>query len=581
MTGAVAEAPAEAVCGLTFAFQPIVHIGTGELYGVQALLRAEGRDDAGFAQALLDRADAEGRLDELHLDLWERLEWAFAGSPLARTPRVFVTLDSRVVAGDGPFLRRLLDPSATSPDARARVCVRISGLDPRSADAGVREGVRRLRAAGYSTAIADFGVGLSGLLTLLEQPADVLKIHPVFVSGIAGDMRKRLILGHTVGVAHAIGMTVIAVGIETEDDLRVCRRLGCDHAQGFLIGRPAPAADLRGLYHVPAEPAPSGGPGQGRLPDIAERIPPLAARAPMAEVLDRFRADRALTRIPVVDPDGRPVGIIKDMDLKQYVFSPFGREILTNRSIGRTAGDAAVPCAQVDVAASIEQVSSVFTASGGDDGVLLVEHGRYVGFLPASAILRTVQERILDEARDQNPLTRLPGNRAVSEYMAAAAADPGQDHVLAYLDFDDFKPFNDAYGFARGDRAIRLFADLLRELQSDLDVFVGHIGGDDFFVGIRGMPEDRAVARLTALVERFRASVVGLYDEQARRTGVLSGKSRAGAPTDFPLMSASGVAAVLARGTTGATPEAISDAIARAKPASKAGRRIVATRVGG
>jgi len=565
---------------LSFAFQPIVQIATGELYGVQALLRAEGRDDAGFVQGLLDDAEAAGRLDELHLDLWDRLSRDAAALTIVGGTRMFVTLDNRVVARDGPFLRRLLEDDAPAEE-RARIFVRLSGLDPRSADPRVRDGMRRLRAAGYSTAIADFGVGLSGLLTLLEQPADVLTVHPVFVSGIAGDMRKRLILGHTVGVAHAIGMTVAAVGIETEEDLAVCRRLGCDHAQGFMIGRPAAAAAIRAVYAVPQEPAPSGGRGPGALADIAERIDPVTARAPMAEVLDRFRADRALTRIPVVDQDGRPLGIIKDRDLKQYVFSPFGRELLTNRGIGRTARDAAVPCAQVDASASIEQVSSVFTASGFDDGVLLVEHGRYVGFLPASAILRTVQERILDEARDQNPLTRLPGNRAVAEYLAAACAEPDEEHVLAYLDFDDFKPFNDAYGFAQGDRAIQLFADLLREMQSDLDVFVGHIGGDDFFVGLRGFPRERAMERLEALVERFRSSVVGLYDEEARRSGVLRGKSRAGVPTDFPLMSTSGVALVVPRGRTGATPEAVGQAIAAAKSTAKAGRRVLPLVLGG
>ncbi len=92
----------------------------------------------------------------------------------------------------------------------------------------------------------------------------------------------------------------------------------------------------------------------------------------------------------------------------------------------------------------------------------------------------------LRQAQSQNPLTHLPANDAILDFIGRAAADRSVNHAFCHLDFNNFKPFNDVYGFHVGDRAIIMFAELLRAEFGHDNAFVGHIGGDDFFVGTSG-----------------------------------------------------------------------------------------------
>ena len=102
--------------------------------------------------------------------------------------------------------------------------------------------------------------------------------------------------------------------------------------------------------------------------------------------------------------------------------------------------------------------------------------------LSAASLLRVINENSLAQARDCNPLTKLAGNSSIASYVSEACPNTAEDFVLAYMDLDNFKAFNDAYGFRQGDRAILLFAELMRKQFQQDNIFLGHVGGDDFFV---------------------------------------------------------------------------------------------------
>ncbi|GAC1647135.1 MAG: response regulator [Herpetosiphon sp.] len=134
-----------------------------------------------------------------------------------------------------------------------------------------------------------------------------------------------------------------------------------------------------------------------------------------------------------------------------------------------------------------------------------------------------------------NPLTGLPGNQLIN----AEVDHRLQQHeafALLYVDMNNFKAFNDAYGFARGDRVIRILAQLmveLRERHSDDDLFIGHIGGDDFVMIV---PAAAAAAFAEELMAAFDDEVVSLYDEPDRTRGYLVGVDRWGTPRRFPII---------------------------------------------
>jgi len=136
-----------------------------------------------------------------------------------------------------------------------------------------------------------------------------------------------------------------------------------------------------------------------------------------------------------------------------------------------------------------------------------------------------------------NPLTGLPGNVLIDAELSRRIA-AGEKFAFLMIDLDRFKSYNDYYGYARGDSAIRFVASILHGQLGRLGApgdFVGHIGGDDFVI-ITTPRRARAIA--DAIKEQFDAHVGALYDEADRRRGYITVlSSRQGGVTDFDLMS--------------------------------------------
>jgi PleD family two-component response regulator len=136
------------------------------------------------------------------------------------------------------------------------------------------------------------------------------------------------------------------------------------------------------------------------------------------------------------------------------------------------------------------------------------------------------------------PLTRLPGNIAI-EHEVRSRFERRAPWAVIYADIDNFKAYNDAYGFARGDEAIKLvaatIAETIKHVGSGFD-FLGHIGGDDFIVVTE---PTRAEALARAIAANFDRDVPRLYDAVDRNRGWIASRDRRGNAMKFPLMSLS------------------------------------------
>ena len=136
------------------------------------------------------------------------------------------------------------------------------------------------------------------------------------------------------------------------------------------------------------------------------------------------------------------------------------------------------------------------------------------------------------------PLTRLPGNIAI-EHEVRRRFESREAWAVIYADIDNFKAYNDAYGFARGDDAIRLVAttmsEAIKHIGTETD-FLGHIGGDDFII-VTVPPRAEALAR--AVCEHFDRDVPGLYEAADRNRGWISSHDRRGGAMRYPIMSLS------------------------------------------
>ncbi len=556
-----------------YVFQPIVSLNTGGVFGFEALLR--GHEALGFASVpeLIDHAYAPAIAAASDGILRQAVMTRFARLRQKVKSRLFLNVDNRMLAigqFDAEDMRRSMTDVGIDP---AALCVEIS--EARSIP-DVREVSRRLTSISPECLVAldDFGVGYSGLQLLHDSQPHIVKIDRFFISGISGDQKKKLFVSSIVQLAHVLGITVVAEGIETEAEFRACREIGCDLGQGYWIGRPSRELDgLEPVYTVVTDSNSRDRRARSVTATLLhaelDRAPPLSREATLPSVFEAFRRASNRSVFAVTDSHNQPVGVIQEATLKEFVYSPFGKELLQRRAKTSGINDLIVPCVICHISADLNRILDAVALRQEDPCVVMVDDQGYVGLLHHTQLLRLVSERNMAQARNQNPLTRLPGNLAINEHIIEALEMTDQDRLFAYFDFNNFKPFNDRFGFRLGDRAILLFADLLRRHFDSPPAFLGHIGGDDFFLGLGNSSADAALTRIDALISQFDRDAATFYDADIRAAGVVGGFDRNGVYRQFPLLSVSCATLILPAGPTTITLDDVSNRLAALKRLAK------------
>ncbi|NHC46770.1 sensor domain-containing phosphodiesterase [Motilibacter aurantiacus] len=233
---------------LEVAYQPEIDIATGRLIGLEALARWN-RPGHGFVSpgVFIPLAEQSGLIEQLGrsvltralLDLaaWREEFWA------ARDLRVWVNVSARQL--DGAHFAHEVDRLLR----RAGLPASALGLEV-TESAVLGDGtatLEALRARGLRVAIDDFGTGYSSLGALSELPVDVLKVDRSFVMRLDTENSGLQIVTAILAMARALGLSVVAEGIETDAQLAALASLGCEVGQGYLLGRPQPAAAIAAL----------------------------------------------------------------------------------------------------------------------------------------------------------------------------------------------------------------------------------------------------------------------------------------------------------------------------------------------
>jgi EAL domain-containing protein (putative c-di-GMP-specific phosphodiesterase class I) len=221
----------EAIQRLWLAYQPIVDIATGVPVAYEALVRSDspGLEGAG---PLIDAAEQLGRMVELDQAVRRHAADLLVTRP--DVPAVFVNVHPLA----------LLDPDLTDPDAplsrvARRVVLEITERAALSEITDLARRLARLRALGFRIALDDLGAGHSNLLGFASLRPEVVKLDRELVRELHEDPVRQHIVRSVTQLAHALGMKVVAEGIEKPEELDAVRALDCDLAQGFLLARPA------------------------------------------------------------------------------------------------------------------------------------------------------------------------------------------------------------------------------------------------------------------------------------------------------------------------------------------------------
>ncbi len=228
---------------LVLHFQPIVSLPDRRLDGVEALVRWE-RPGLGLVQPDEFIAIAEDTGLIVPLGAWViedavRSAAAWPDLDARRRMRVSINLSPRQLATPGLIdrVRRLFDRTGVNPRS---ICFEVTELAlVRDEDLAITT-LDRLKALGVAIAIDDFGTGYATLDHLRRfNMADYLKLDRSFVAGLGDPLsQEHAIVAASVTLAHSLGIEVVAEGVETEAQLAAAIDLGCDHAQGYLLGRP-------------------------------------------------------------------------------------------------------------------------------------------------------------------------------------------------------------------------------------------------------------------------------------------------------------------------------------------------------
>jgi len=166
------------------------------------------------------------------------------------------------------------------------------------------------------------------------------------------------------------------------------------------------------------------------------------------------------------------------------------------------------------------------------DFIVVTENDKYLGIVTIKDLLKKTSEIEISEAKHKNPLSGLDGNLIIEQKLSQCVANTTK-YSVAYLDIDNFKAYNDVYGFKNGDLVIKLLADILTNSISE-EQFIGHIGGDDFVVIINNhITEDY----LKDIVEQFELEVLSFYNQTDIENGYIATVNRHGEKEKFPLIT--------------------------------------------
>ncbi|NQD80343.1 EAL and GGDEF domain-containing protein, partial [Pseudomonas sp. CrR14] len=370
-----------------------------------------------------------------------------------------------------------------------------------------------------------------------ELRPDYVKIDRHFIDGIHQDAVKREFVGSILQMAKASRAQVIAEGIELEEELAVLCEMGVDLLQGYLLCRPQdqPPTDARSLLPALDSPPTSLSEEGSDLTALLNETPAVSIATPTADVLEAFRAQANLNSLAVLDEQQRPVGIVHRNSLSEVLLKPFATELFARKPISRLMSNDFLA---VEVSQSLQKVSRLLTSRARqriEEDFIITVDGCYLGLGRVIDVLKLITELKIQQARYANPLTLLPGNVPIQQCLTRLLQQ-SREAVICYVDIDSFKPFNDLYGYARGDEVLLCLAHCLNERIDPTRDFVGHIGGDDFLL-VFGSKDWRA--RLNRLLEDFQGQCRRFYLDEHLDAGCFVSHNRQGQREEFPLLSLS------------------------------------------
>lgn len=520
-------------------FQPIISLRDGSIFGHEALSRVTCDSPFSNIELLFESAAIHNRLWDLELLCrTTALEAAYKFMIPPYDKKLFLNVDPNIIHDDSfkkGFTKSFLHQFEIIP---GNIIFEITERNIIKDFEGFASTIDHYKGQEYKIAIDDAGAGYSGLNLISEIRPHFIKLDMKLIRGIDTDQLKVALVKGMVEVSKVSGISLIAEGIETLEELDTLIQLGVQYGQGYLIQRPdtniheiSQAIEKRiwrlnekkktpKIYALPYTHI-------SHLSTPADTVHP---HEKVSSVYDFFRVHKDHFGLCVVSDDV-PVGIITPQTLALKLSGQYGYTLNQNKSISEIMEKDFL---KVPHNMSLKEVSSMAMSRPNNklyEFIVVTDEKGYSGTVTIKDLLQKATELEISTAKHQNPLTGLPGNLIIEQQLKQFLSDK-EPRSLAYIDIDNFKAYNDRYGFEKGDSIIMRLADILTEVFHGQ--FVGHIGGDDFIVILDRTIGDEIFLEIRNLFEEVSRM---FYNPTDRLNGFIRIQNRQGILETFPLMT--------------------------------------------
>jgi diguanylate cyclase (GGDEF)-like protein len=518
-------------------YQPILDFSTGQTLGWEALSRGPARSSFESPVFLFDFAEESGSLFELEKVCRQK---AIAHcSPMSRDQKLFLNIHPQTLIDPGftpGETRRILEDIGLEPD---NVVFEITERHSIKDFALFHKTLTHYRSQGFKVAVDDVGTGYSGLWSIAQIRPDFIKIDMSLVQGIDRDPVKRSLLETFVTFADKIGSQIIAEGIETETVFSSLLSMGVHFGQGYFFSKPEypkkemtiPLEDKkRSLSFETAEDLFS-------IRNLVQETTVVQATTPVTRVKSIMSQHGPLGSVVVARGD-TPVGLVMSYHLDRQLASRYGVALYSKRDVTVLMDDAPLV---VDAAEPVERVARLATTREkfkAYDDIIVTQDNMIIGVVSVQKLIDSMAKFQVEMAKGANPLTGLPGNVALESELEKRLAKM-QPFSIIYADLDNFKVYNDLYGFQNGDQIIQLLARIMKHAlarhgsRSDL---VSHVGGDDFII-VTSIQDAERIS--LSIVRCFKRLIRNYFSPKDLERGWIEAQGRDGRSGRFPLVSVS------------------------------------------
>lgn len=552
---------------VSIAYQPVVDIAARAVHGWESLSRGPESGRTASPLVLFELAEEMGELSALEKICRERaLEQL---GPMAPNQKIFLNSHPLTLADSsftpGPLLEALYR-NGISP----RNAVLEFGGGQTASDMDIfQRSLVRCRETGINIALGLGGSGDANLLTVAQVKPDYVKLDMSLVREIESSSAARTMVETFVDFAGRIRAEVVAEGVERDGQAELLVNMGVRLAQGYLFsvpGNPKPGLtkDLRRLHPFQADrtEAATCSKPVGRITAPARIVSP---ETEVGEIRQIFEQDEVINSI-VVAQDDRPLGLVSRSRLHRQLSTKFGLDLFVSRGVRLIMDEAPL---MVDHNTAVEQAAhqAMDRASARMfEDIVITEAGLLSGVVTVKKLLETLASSQVEMAKGANPLTGLPGNISLEQELELRVKG-GRPFEIVYADLDNFKVYNDTYGFKNGDEIIKLCSKVLAHAvlrRGSSETMLCHVGGDDFVVIT---PSRTSEPLCESALRCFKRLVRNCYCQEDRTRGWIEAVGRDGAQGKFPLVALS-LAIVAVSGNC--SLQAIGERAAKAKKKAKA-----------